>query len=171
MSDQYWEAIWEDWQKTALFSIPASCTIYGHSHGFCDSQEQYDEITVMMIRDFKKQWRKNLHECPCCGERTIIFKNAGEQCDVCGWYDDEFAVDYPDECEDGDMNPVSFNEAKRIWDSTHEPIAEITEIPKGTAPPAEDVLWEAGCLEKVLREARYLTEDEIQEILRDHEDE
>lgn len=171
MSDQYWEKLNKDWQRSVCPWEPSSFGIYAHSPGFCDSQEQYDEITVAMIREFKRNWRKNLHECPCCGDRTIILCGAGEQCDVCGWYDDPYASDYPDEFDSDGLNPMSLNDARAWWREKHTPIAEITEIPKGTPPDARQILWKAGILEQVLRDSKLLTEEEIQEELNDLKDE
>ena len=94
MSEPYWETLNTELINSVSLFEPAHVGIYAHSPGFCDSREQYDEITVSMIRDFKVKWRKNLHECPCCGQRSIIIRGAGEQCDVCGWYDDPFAEEF-----------------------------------------------------------------------------
>ena len=174
MSEPYWETLNTELINSVSLFEPAHVGIYAHSPGFCDSREQYDEITVSMIRDFKVKWRKNLHECPCCGQRSIIIRGAGEQCDVCGWYDDPFAEEFPDKPGE-DILPLSLNEARQKWTESKKPIVEITEIPIGGPPDWKDVLWSAGILEQTLRSdplnSKLFSEDRIQEILSEYSEE
>lgn len=54
------------------------------------------------------------YQCPVCKNYTLSMKNEYDICTVCGWEDDGYEK-YPD--EESGPNHISFNEAKRLWDS------------------------------------------------------
>lgn len=65
---------------------------------------------------------KNLtkpHVCPVCGKYEFGFRNSFEICDICGWQDDAYQEDNPDE---GDFaNEMSLNEYKVAYESGWRP--------------------------------------------------
>jgi len=91
---------------------------------------------VRLLREerahFKQIYAGHLHECPVCGNETLLDVGLGyqpdgaEQCSVCGWYDDWEQRDLPDEYLEGkSINPTSLNNARRKWQATHEPINRV----------------------------------------------
>ena len=59
--------------------------------------------------------KKGKHECPVCHKHTFDEYDVGEVCPICGWFDDSYQEDYPDEknCE----NKMSLNEAIEAWEN------------------------------------------------------
>jgi len=56
---------------------------------------------------------KNLHKCPCCGEKTLKQKGMYEICDICEWEDDPWQADHPD--SDLGANTKSLNDYREQW--------------------------------------------------------
>ena len=56
---------------------------------------------------------KGLFECDCCKKYTLAEKNDYRYCRECGWIDDWYHVEFPDEV-DG-PNPVSLNEGRKMY--------------------------------------------------------
>lgn len=53
------------------------------------------------------------HLCPVCGKFEFPFRNSYAFCEVCGWQDDSFQAEYPD--EDGFANTMSLNQARKAY--------------------------------------------------------
>lgn len=52
-------------------------------------------------------------KCPVCGEYEFEKEDDYDICEVCGWENEKFQFDYPD--EDGGANKMSLNEAWKAW--------------------------------------------------------
>ncbi|ADY12152.1 CPCC family cysteine-rich protein [Sphaerochaeta globosa] len=53
--------------------------------------------------------------CVCCGEYTIPVEREYEKCPACGWIDDPYQNEHPDENEG--MNPNSLNETRSMYNN------------------------------------------------------
>lgn len=53
------------------------------------------------------------HMCPVCGKTRFPSRWSFRFCDVCGWQDDGFQEDNPD--EDACANIMSLNEARKAY--------------------------------------------------------
>lgn len=53
------------------------------------------------------------HKCPVCGQYEFPFKCSYEFCKVCGWQDESYQEENPD--EDCLANIMSLNQAKAAW--------------------------------------------------------
>ncbi len=51
--------------------------------------------------------------CPVCGEYEFETEDFYEICPICGWEDDPYQRDFPD--EDGGANKMSLNQARGAW--------------------------------------------------------
>lgn len=56
---------------------------------------------------------RNEHRCPVCNNTEFPFRNSYYTCENCGWMDDAYQEDYPD--EDGCANIMSLNEAREAY--------------------------------------------------------
>ncbi|MCC8014659.1 MAG: hypothetical protein LIO87_05640 [Eubacterium sp.] len=59
------------------------------------------------------------HKCPVCGKTEFESYNSYDICDVCGWEDDGFQEEYPDEPECA--NEYSLNEYRKKYQSRWRP--------------------------------------------------
>lgn len=60
---------------------------------------------------------KAMRRCPVCGELAFSqYTNTFEMCYNCGWFDDEFQEDNPD--EDRCANKLSLNQARELYKKT-----------------------------------------------------
>ena len=59
------------------------------------------------------KWSNTSHLCPVCGKFTFRKRNSYDFCEVCGWQDDSFQADNPD--EDCFANIMSLNQAKAAY--------------------------------------------------------
>ena len=57
--------------------------------------------------------KNSSHLCPVCGKFQFKEKNSYEICEICGWQDDIFQADNPD--EDQCANIMSLNEARLAY--------------------------------------------------------
>ena len=55
------------------------------------------------------------HLCPVCGKSMFPHENSYEICRVCGWEDDSYQVEFPD--DDVGPNQISLNEARELYRS------------------------------------------------------
>ena len=55
------------------------------------------------------------HKCPVCGEYEFKTLDSHDVCDVCGWEDDWYQEENPD--EDCLSNEMSLNEYKKAYES------------------------------------------------------
>ena len=53
------------------------------------------------------------HLCPVCGKFEFDHRGSHDICEVCGWQDDSFQEDFPD--EECCANQMSLNQAKRAY--------------------------------------------------------
>lgn len=117
-NEQYWESFFDE--------LDVAGKPYEPSHGFLAavSEEEATAIVQQKRDDFKKKFKDYLHRCPCCDERSIIAPETGEQCDICGWYDEDEEITDPEDS----LNSMSLNEAKAQWESTKSPVQEIKRV-------------------------------------------
>ena len=57
----------------------------------------------------------NKHLCPVCGKYEFSKPNSFEICEVCGWQNDRYQENNPD--EEDCANEISLNEAKRRYEN------------------------------------------------------
>ena len=50
--------------------------------------------------------------CPVCGKYRFPEPDTYEMCQVCGWFDDSYQLDYPDRKGNNDL---SLNEYREKW--------------------------------------------------------
>ena len=53
------------------------------------------------------------HKCPVCGKFEFDHHGSHDICEVCGWQDDSFQEEFPD--EECCANQMSLNQAKRAY--------------------------------------------------------
>ena len=58
------------------------------------------------------------HKCPACGKFEFETRSSYEFCEVCGWQDDAYQEENPD--EDCCANRMSLNEAKKAYSEGRE---------------------------------------------------
>lgn len=129
-NEKYWEDLFD---PNEVDQRP-----YEPSQGFlagCSTKEA--AFVVQQSHDeFKKKFREYLHRCPCCGERAIISPESGEQCDICGWYDEG------EEPNDTELNSIGLDEARSRWNSTKKPVQTIKRVGMasfGAPPPPQKI--------------------------------
>jgi uncharacterized OB-fold protein len=52
------------------------------------------------------------HKCPVCGNYEFPMEDSFDICDVCGWEDDQYQINHPDETG---ANSITLNEAKEQY--------------------------------------------------------
>ena len=55
------------------------------------------------------------HKCPVCGEFDFEGENSFETCEICGWENDGYQEDFPD--EEGFGNQMSLNQYKEAYEN------------------------------------------------------
>ena len=61
----------------------------------------------------KKIRNNKMHDCPICNSKEEFNEYASfDTCRICGWEDDDFQIDYPDETG---ANRHTLNQAREIW--------------------------------------------------------
>ena len=53
------------------------------------------------------------HLCPVCGKYVFPYYGSWDICEVCGWMDDPYQMEEPD--EDRLTNTMSLNEARKAY--------------------------------------------------------
>lgn len=53
------------------------------------------------------------HLCPVCGKHTFSHHDSFEICPICGWEDDGYQFNHPD--DDGGANYESLNDFRKRW--------------------------------------------------------
>ena len=59
------------------------------------------------------KWELKMIKCPVCGEYEFETEDNYEICEICGWENEKFQTDHPDEAECA--NDICLNEAKKRW--------------------------------------------------------
>ena len=70
----------------------------------------------------------NKFKCPCCGQMTLEDERENDICQVCGWEDDWWDSNNPDDLPS--CNWLSLNQARQIYKETGVNILEIQKLKK-----------------------------------------
>lgn len=71
----------------------------------------YVEKVYSTFKTMDRFKRTDKH-CPCCGQFEYEEVNGYEVCEVCGWEDDPYQFENPDETG---ANHISLNEHRKKW--------------------------------------------------------
>lgn len=56
------------------------------------------------------------HPCPVCGQFEFSMEDSFEICEICGWEDDVYQIDHPDETG---ANQLTLIEARNEFQKSH----------------------------------------------------
>ena len=73
------------------------------------------------------------YRCPVCGNLSFAAPDDFEYCDVCGWQNDTWQEDHPDEEGGGTCNVVSLNHYREDWKAGRGPFDECEKRKKANS--------------------------------------
>lgn len=73
------------------------------------------------------------YRCPVCGNLSFAAPDDFEYCDVCGWQNDTWQEDHPDEEGGGTCNVVSLNHYREDWKAGCDPFDEYEKRKKANS--------------------------------------
>ncbi len=73
------------------------------------------------------------YRCPVCGNLSFAAPDDFEYCDVCGWQNDTWQEDHPDEEGGGTCNVVSLNHYREDWKAGRDPFDEYEKRKKANS--------------------------------------
>lgn len=77
------------------------------------------------------------HKCPVCGKFEFPRIGSYDICDVCGWCDDDYQEEFPD--EDRLANQLSLNQARTAYkNGWYEVLREVVDFPEDGETPKVD---------------------------------